>query len=209
MDITAAGPPRWWTLPRLEPVAGGRGGSLRIELGRDVKLGRDLVLEVWSGRDSVLRVGDRSTFEAFGRVQLRGGSVTLDHDVHVRDGVLLKAEGALEVGAHVVLSRHVALHATERVVVGAHCGVGERTTMIDSDHLVDGSAVPYLDRPLKLAPIVVGDNVAISANCVLLRGTTVGANSVLAAGAVLNGGDFPAASLIGGLPARRLRALDG
>ncbi len=56
---------------------------------------------------------------------------------------------------------------------------------------------------------MLGRNVAVSANCVLLRGTRIGENAVVAAGAVVNGGEYPADWLIGGLPARALRALGG
>lgn len=205
-----AGPPRFWTLPRLEPVVeGGGAGSLTVRLGHGVKLGRELVLEVWTGGENVLEVGDRTTFEAFCRVQLQGGTLRLARDVHVRDLVLLKTKGLVDVGEATVLSRGVHLHATAGVTIGAHGAIGERTSFIDSDHTVADDASPVLQRPLKVEPIVLGRNVAVSANCVLLRGTRIGANAVVAAGAVVNGGEFPGGWLIGGLPARALRALEG
>ncbi len=205
-----AAPPRSWTLPHLEPVIGAAGpGMLIVRLGRDVKLGRDLVLEVLTGCENVLEVGDRSTFEAFCRVQLQGGTIRLAQDVHVRDLVLLKTKSTLQVGEGTVLSRGVHVHATAGVTVGAHGAIGERTSFIDSDHTVSADdPTPVLQRALKAEPIVLGRNVAVSANCVLLRGTRLGENSVVAANAVVNGGEFPAGWLVGGLPARALRALD-
>lgn len=203
-----AAPPRFWTLPRLEPVVQLPGpGTLTIALGRDVKLGRELVLEVWTGTANTLRVGDRTTFEAFCRVQLQGGTIALENDVHVRDLVLLKTKSALTVGEWSVLSRGVHVHATGGVTIGAHNAIGERTSFIDSDHTAVDDPSPVLQRPLKIAPIVLGRNVAVSANCVLLRGTSIGENAVVAAGAVVNGGEFPGGWLIGGLPARALREL--
>ncbi|WP_205698146.1 acyltransferase [Conexibacter sp. SYSU D00693] len=207
--VDADGTPRFWTLPAIEPVVQGRGGSLAIRLGRDVKLGRSLVLEVYTGRDNVLDVGDRSTFEAWCRVQLWGGEIVLEHDVHVRDICLLKTKSRLHVGHTSVISRGVHLHATGGIDIGHDCGIGERTSMIDSDHLADGSDTPFLDRPLKIGPIVVGPNTVISANCVLLRGTRVGKNTVVAANAVLNGGEFPDGWLVAGVPASAKRALPG
>jgi acetyltransferase-like isoleucine patch superfamily enzyme len=206
-----AAPPRVWTLPRLEPVVGpGTGpGTLLVRLGHDVKLGRELVLEVWTGTENRLEVGDRSTFEAFCRLQLQGGGIALAHDVHVRDLVLLKTKSTLTVGEGTVLSRGVHVHATAGVTIGAHNAIGERTSFIDSDHTVVDDDTPVLERPVKADPIVLGRNVAVSANCVLLRGTRIGPNAVVAAGAVVNGGAFPGGWLIGGLPARSLRALQG
>jgi len=204
-----AEPPRFWTLPRLEAVLGAPGpGSLVVRLGRDVKLGRELILEVWTGAANVLEVGDRTTFEAFCRVQLQGGTLRLGDAVHVRDLVLLKSKGTLDVGEGTVLSRGVHVHATTRVTIGPWGAIGERTSFIDSDHTAGEGPDPILHRPLKVDPIVLGRNVAISANCVILRGTRIGDSAVVAAGAVVNGGEFPAAWLIGGLPARALRALE-
>ncbi len=203
-----AAPPRFWTLPRLEPVVEHPGpGSLTIRLGRGVKLGRELVLEVWTGCENLLEIGERTTFEAWCRVQLQGGSIRLENDVHVRDLVLLKTKSTLEVGEWTVLSRGVHVHATGGVTIGAHGAIGERTSFIDSDHTVADTDAPVLQRPLKVAPIVLGRNVAVSANCVLLRGTRIGDNAVVAAGAVVNGGEFPGGWIIGGLPARALREL--
>jgi len=202
--------PRFWTLPRLEPVIGAdRPGSLTVRLGRGVKLGRELVLEVWTGAENVLEVGDRTTFEAFCRVQLQNGTIRLASDVHVRDLVLLKTKAVLDVGEGTVLSRGVHVHATAGVTIGAHGAIGERTSFIDSDHTVGDDPEPVLRRPIKADPIMLGRNVAVSANCVLLRSTRIGDNAVVAAGAVVNGGEFPGGWLIGGLPARAIRALEG
>jgi acetyltransferase-like isoleucine patch superfamily enzyme len=180
-----------------------------VRLGRDVKLGRELVLEVWTGSANLLEVGDRSTFEAFCRVQLQGGAIRLADDVHVRDLVLLKTKSALEVGEGTVLSRGVHVHATAGVTIGAHNAIGERTSFIDSDHTVGVSAVPVLARPLKAEPIHLARNVAVSANCVLLRGHPPRRERGRGGRAVVNGGEFPGGWLIGGLPARALRALEG
>lgn len=205
--VRAEGVPRYWTLPVVEVVPDGRGGTFTLELGEGCGLGRGLVLEVWAGHDNRLAVGPLATIESWCRVQLAGGTIEIGRSTHVRDLCLLKTRSTLRIGERVVVSRGANIHATSGVEVGDHVGIGERTSLIDSDHTVDGSDEPYLPRPLKLGPIVVGRNVAISANCVLLRGTTVGPNAVIAAGAVLNGGEFPGGWLIAGAPATAKRAL--
>ena len=47
----------------------------------------------------------------------------------------------------------------------------------------------------KTAPVEIGNNVWIGANCVILRGTKIGDNCVVAAGSVIKG-EFPANTLI-------------
>ncbi|MGO7601667.1 DapH/DapD/GlmU-related protein, partial [Rhizobium ruizarguesonis] len=53
--------------------------------------------------------------------------------------------------------------------------------------------------------IVIGDDVWIGANCVILDGATIGNGAVIAAGAVVTG-DIPAMEIAGGVPARVLRS---
>jgi acetyltransferase-like isoleucine patch superfamily enzyme len=53
---------------------------------------------------------------------------------------------------------------------------------------------------------VIGRNVWIAAGAIVLQGVTVGADSVIAAGAVVTS-DVPASTLVAGVPARVIREL--
>jgi acetyltransferase-like isoleucine patch superfamily enzyme len=56
-------------------------------------------------------------------------------------------------------------------------------------------------------PIIIEDDCFIGVNAILLPGTTIGANSIVGAGAVVKG-TFPDSSVIAGVPAKRLYSLD-
>jgi acetyltransferase-like isoleucine patch superfamily enzyme len=200
---------RWAEAPRVEldPFGARPGGTLTLRFGRDVRIGRGLTIDVRTGGDNVLELGDGVTFQSWCRVQLHGGAVRLGGAVHVRDLVQLKTKSAIAVGARTVLSRDVVVHATAGVTVGEDCGIGERTSLIDSDHTLDGLGGAYLEAPLRAEPIVLGLGVAVGANCVVLRGTRMGDGAALAAGAVVNGLAVEAGWLAGGMPARPLRSL--
>ena len=58
------------------------------------------------------------------------------------------------------------------------------------------------------APIVLGRNVWVGSNATILRGVTIGDNAVVAAGAVV-AKDVEANTIVGGVPARLLRRIDG
>ncbi len=89
--------------------------------------------------------------------------------------------------------------AEERIEIGSHCLVSWNVGIADSDfhplepaqRLIDAQALaPYFkDRParptLKTAPVKICDNVWIGMNAVILKGVTIGENSVVAAGAVV------------------------
>jgi acetyltransferase-like isoleucine patch superfamily enzyme len=188
---------------------GGGGGTLTLRIGRGVDLGRHTVLQVWAGADSTLEVGDESFFGQGARLQLRGGAIRLGPRVQVRDVVVLKSDGELRAGEWVVFGHAAVVSATQEVALGDFVGLGERVSVIDSDHGADGSDTFYLRQPLRVTPVRLERNVLVGANAVLLRGAEVGANAVVAAGAVVPGGEYPGGWLIGGIPARPLRDLRG
>ncbi|HEY3018820.1 MAG TPA: DapH/DapD/GlmU-related protein [Solirubrobacteraceae bacterium] len=188
---------------------GGSGGTLTLRLGRDVDLGRHTVLQVWAGGDSALELGDGTTLGQGSRLVLRNGAIRLGRSVQVRDVVVLKSDGELSAGDWVIFGHAAVVAATGQVVLGDRVGLGERVSVIDSDHGADGSDAFYLRQPLRVAPVRVASNVLVGANAVILRGTEIGPNAVVAAGAVVAGGEHPAGWLIGGVPARALKALGG
>ena len=89
--------------------------------------------------------------------------------------------------------------AEERIDIGSHCLISWNVGLADSDfhplepaqRLVDAQALApfFKNRParprLKTAPIKIGDNVWIGMNAVILKGVTIGDNSVVAAGSVV------------------------
>ena len=56
------------------------------------------------------------------------------------------------------------------------------------------------------APIVLGKNVWVGSNSTILQGVTIGDNAVVAAGAVVTK-DVPADTVVGGVPARKLKTI--
>jgi acetyltransferase-like isoleucine patch superfamily enzyme len=201
----AAAPPR--ALGPLRVEIDGRPGTLTLRIGRDVKIGRDCVIDLAAGRDGVIELGDRVTLQSRVRLQPWGGAIRLGDDVQLRDAAELKSSGELTIGARAPIGRNVTLHCDERIAIGRDVGLAERVTVIDSDHSHDGSDTFFMEQPVRSAPVEIGDNTFIAANAVVLRGTTVGKSCVIAAGAVLNGGDFPAGHVIAGAPAKAIKPL--
>jgi acetyltransferase-like isoleucine patch superfamily enzyme len=188
---------------------GGDGGTFTLRLGAGVDLGRHTILQVWAGADSVLEVGDGTAFGQGARLALRGGAIRLGPSVQVRDVVVLKSDGDLRAGEWVIFGHAAVVSATQEVRLGDRVGLGERVSIIDSDHAADGSDRFYLRQPLRVTPVRVGSNVLVGANAVVLRGAEIGANAVIAAGAVVPAGEYPGGWLIGGIPAQALKALGG
>ena len=89
--------------------------------------------------------------------------------------------------------------AEEKIDIGSHCLISWNVGIADSDfhplepaqRLIDAQALaPYFkNRPprpkLKTAPVKITDNVWIGMNAIILKGVTIGENSVVAAGSVV------------------------
>ncbi|MBA3327269.1 MAG: acyltransferase [Solirubrobacterales bacterium] len=186
-----------------------RRGRLRVELGDGVHLGRQTTIEVVPSADNRLALGDGTFLGTGVRFVQFGGEIVIGPYGRVRDGVMMKSQGRLSVGSHAILQNGGMLQCAREVVLDDRVTLAERVSVIDSDHLVDGSDTYSMSQPLAIDPIHVGSNVWIGANVVLLRGCRLAANSVVAAGSVVRRGEYPAGWLIAGAPAEAKRALDG
>jgi acetyltransferase-like isoleucine patch superfamily enzyme len=116
-------------------------------------------------------------------------------------------EGEVSIGAKTVIGQDCTISAYQRVVIGRECILADRVMLIDFDH-----GVTEVERPIRLQGIYkrdvhVGHNVWIGYGVCVLRGVSVGDNSVIGTSAVLTR-SFPANAVLGGVPARVIRMRD-
>lgn len=98
------------------------------------------------------------------------------------------------------------VHAQKRIVIGKNCVIAAGVNIIDTNGHEVLSANRTVGRD-EAAEIVLGDNVWVGLNSIILKGTHIGENSVVTAGSVVKG-DFPRNSLISGNLAERIRELE-
>jgi acetyltransferase-like isoleucine patch superfamily enzyme len=196
------GPPAIKAFP-----AGDGSGVTTLRLGRDVRLGRHATLELWAKGDNLLELGDQTRLLNGVRIALRSGSARFGPDCLIRDGVWIKVDGELMVGHGVTLSHHAAVHCTERIDLEDLVGLGDRVSVIDSDHTFDGTDVHYMRKPVHTTPVSIERNSMIAVGAVVLRGARIRRNSVVTTNAVVRAGEYPPASLLAGNPARVVRTL--
>lgn len=208
LELDAAEAPHLEAFPRLRIFPDGEGDSrFRLRLGRDVRIGRNVVIELFAGGSNALELGERGRVLNAVRIALRGGSVAFGPDCLVRDGVWIKSAGDFRAGAGVTLSSYTAVHCTERIELGDLVGVGERVSIIDSDHTFDGTDVHYMRKPLIVSPVSIGRNSMVAFGSVVLRGTEIGRNCVVAANAVVRGGAYGDGIVLAGNPAEAVKTL--
>lgn len=91
-----------------------------------------------------------------------------------------------------------------RVVLGNGVRVGAHASILGFTHNHEDISRPIHQQGLSAAGIVIGDDVWIGSNALVLDGTRIGSHCVIAAGAVVTR-DVPDYAVVAGNPARVLR----
>ena len=118
------------------------------------------------------------------------------------------ADSKISIGKNCQICNHfTAVSEGEGLEIRDNVLVGTSVTVLDSDfHEIDPEK--RIGGTPKTGKVVIGDNVWIGDRVMILKGTTIGKNSVVAAGAVVSG-EFPANVVIGGVPAKVIREING
>lgn len=113
---------------------------------------------------------------------------------HRRTKLLAFDRGILEIGSNTALGNGVSIACMEKITVGDNVQIGPDVKIYDHDHdfRVPGGIAA---EKFRTAPVSIGANTWIGCNVVILMGTTLGENCVVAAGSVLKG-QYPANSVI-------------
>ena len=100
-------------------------------------------------------------------------------------------------GKNVAFNNNCIVTCREKIVIGDMTNIGPNCCFFDHDH--DYKSEDRLSNFVS-GPIIIGNNVWIGANVIILKGTVIGDNCVIGAGSVVRG-NFPQNSVIVGNPA--------
>ena len=98
--------------------------------------------------------------------------------------IRVRKDGKLEIGKNFGMSNGCVVTAYDHIKIGDNVMLGPNVLIYDQDHdyRAEGGVAAM---KFKTAPITIGNNVWIGANTLILRGTTIGDNSVIGAGCVV------------------------
>lgn len=116
--------------------------------------------------------------------------------------------GSLSLGNRVVIGSGANIRAAGgSITLGDNVLIAQNVSLIAANHSLDRNSV-FRDAAWdeQRTGICIAENVWLGSNSIVLPGTSIGKNSVIAAGAVVSG-QIPSDEIWGGIPARRLRKL--
>lgn len=129
-------------------------------------------------------LGRKSVIESYCCINNAVGDVTIGD--HTRVGIHCTVIGPVCIGNHVNLAQGITVTALNH-------------NFADSNRKID-------EQGISTKSVVIGDDVWIGANAVILPGVTIGRHVVVAAGAVVTK-DVPDYSLVAGVPAKEIKKL--
>ena len=117
----------------------------------------------------------------------------------------------LSIGDYALIPKRATFYCTRASLsIGKKVIFGPNPTIITGDHRIDIVGKFLMDvtddekLPENDAPVVIEDGVWCGANVTILKGVTIGRDSIVAAGSVVTK-SFPPYSIIGGVPAKLIR----
>lgn len=129
-------------------------------------------------------LGNYSVVESFSCINNAVGDVIIGD--HTRIGLHNTVIGPVTIGSHVNLAQGITITALNH-------NFKDKTQRID-------------DQGVSTSPVIIGDDIWIGANAVVLPGVSIGNHSVVAAGAVVTK-DVPPHSLVAGVPAKIIKEI--
>ena len=150
---------------------------------------------------------------------IRGGRITIGDNFYLSSGngvnpiaSNLQADVYVEPGANLTIGNNVGMSSTrlwihESARIGNNVKIGGCVLITDTDaHPMDYMARRSSNEGTKSAPVVIEDDVWVGAHCIILKGVTIGARSIIGAGSVVTK-SIPADCVAAGNPCRVIKNL--
>tara|TARA_R110002049_G_scaffold75916_1_gene195375 strand:- start:8323 stop:8874 length:552 start_codon:yes stop_codon:yes gene_type:complete len=152
--------------------------------------------------------GNRIALKNVGNIKL-GDHVSLnsypDGDIYKTGLLTYFKESIIVIGNNCNLNGTI-IHCNNRVTIGSNCMFGPGTKIVDNDsHRISIDICERRKVPIS-NPITIEDNVWIGMNSLVLKGVSIGKNSIIAAHSVVTK-NVPENVLVAGNPAKIIKTL--
>ncbi len=113
-------------------------------------------------------------------------------------------QGGIVIGDYVLITPGARISACHEIRIGNSVMMANGVYITDSDW---HGIYDRVERPKEHTPVIIGDNVWLGDHCMVLKGVTIGENSIVGAGAVVTK-DVPSNVVVAGNPACIVKQLD-
>lgn len=130
---------------------------------------------------SIFFLGQRSRIDIFNKKS----KIIINKFAFIRKNSTIRVDfdSELTIGEKVFINDNCNINCVNKISIGSYTKIGQNVSIYDHDHNYRGKTE---DRLIK-GEVIIGDNVWIGSNVVILRNTKIGDNAVIAAGSVVKG----------------------
>lgn len=165
-------------------------GAEKIKFGNTITIGNSVKISSIGSSGYVFgknfSIRDYSVIDSFGSIKKESGSLTIGSNVGVSEFCYLAVRGNIQIGNDVI--------------------IGPGVKIFSENHSYELSHIPFRLQDEIRGNVIIGNNVWIGSNVIILAGVVVEDNVVIAAGSVVNK-SLKGGALYGGVPVNFLRIL--
>ena len=133
-------------------------------------------------------------------LDLKGINARIEPGATIRDQVEIGDNAVVMMGATINIGAVIG----QGTMIDMGAILGGRATVGKNSHIGAGAVLAGVIEPPSAAPVIIGDNVLVGANAVVLEGVKIGDGAVVAAGAIVIE-DVPSGAVVAGVPARIIK----
>lgn len=137
-----------------------------------------------------IKFGDFCNFSFYPKAK-----ITLGNHINLRNycNIFVKNDANLTIGNNVFLNNYCSINCLDSIEIGENTLFGEGVKLYDHNHQYSTEKVEF--QKFNTAPIKIGKNCWLGSNVIVLKGVSIGDNSIIGAGCVIYK-DIPANSII-------------
>lgn len=172
----------------------------KISFGHNLKMYNKIYLN--KGEDAKITIGNNFTFSS--------GNCINPLSRNIRGCIMAYPKASITIGNNVGISSSC-IWANSSITIGNYVNIGADSILMDTD----AHSLNYLDRRFpesdkankKDLPIIIEDDVLIGTRCIILKGVTIGARSIIGSGSVVTK-SIPADCVAAGNPCKIIRYIN-
>ena len=169
---------------------------------KNVKLHNGLRINKWP----LIRVHRNASIVLSDNVLLNSSNHSYHINMHSRVKIMCDVEDAeIYIGKNTRIHGSC-IHAFKKIHIGNDCLIAANCQIFDANGHHSSAQQRHTNNG-KAKEIKIGDNVWIGANSIILPGVSIGSNSIIAAGSVVNK-SIPGEHIAGGNPAKSIKRIN-
>ncbi len=136
------------------------------------------------------------------------GIIQLGKNVVIKDFSVIYAKKNAEIviGNNTSTGCHTEVSANKSVVIGDKVIMGAYTYITDSNHGYSIKGMPFKEQPMDVGNVIIGSNIWLGRNSFILKGSNLGDDTIVAAGAIVTK-SFKGNVILGGIPAKKIKSI--